>query len=159
MKRFKPCLLHFCWETGMDVRSYTEKISNLDVLQLVWDQIYIWQEQIHIQVSAHAYTIHCSYATTWSIPYLGIFFLTALWQNILTHVKPHFLIKILNRLQSAISNSCYLVLVMERVLKWSKVVWVFQQEKLFHLAVTFKGCCLFVSWSKTYIRIWFLSLL
>lgn len=29
-----------------------------------------------------------------------------------------------------------------------------QQGKLFHLAVTFKGCCLFVSWSKTYMGKW-----
>lgn len=118
--RFKPYLFNFFWETSMDgshVRSNTEKISNLDVLQMVWDQIHTWQEKIHIQVSAHVYTIYCCFVTTWSIPHLGIFFITALWQNILTHVKTEFLIKTLNRFLSAISNTWYLVFVLER--DWS----------------------------------------
>lgn len=42
-----------------------------------------------------------------------------------------------------VPGTCY-----RKRLKWSKVVSVLQ-GKLFHLAVTFRGCCLFVSWSKT----------
>lgn len=119
---------------------------------MVWDQIYIWQEQIHIQVSAHVYTIYCSFVTTWSIPPLGIFFITALWQNILTHVKTEFLIKILSRFLSAISNTWYLVLVLER--DWSGQKLIECSDKEIIILQLLSGIFVFLSVGAKHAYTW-----
>lgn len=81
------------------------------------------------------------------------FFPNCFVPNILTHVKPHFLIKILNRLISAILNTWCLVWKETEVVKSCLSS---PTRKIISYKVTFRHCCLFISWSKTclYMRIW-----